>query len=174
MEWAFSVSGGARGGPAKVAVIASALMGTMNGTSAGNAVATGSLTIPLMRKVGYSPTFAAATEAVASAGGQVMPPIMGAGIFIMAEITSIPYQRIMLAGIIPAILYFTSAFLMVDYEAIKLKLMGFPRSALPNFLDVMKRGYLFIPVILLFYYLLSGRSVIMAGFVLLCPRHYPG
>lgn len=164
VEWAFSVSGGARGGPAKVAVIASALMGTMNGTSAGNAVATGSLTIPLMKKVGYSPTFAAATEAVASTGGQIMPPIMGAGIFIMAEITGIPYQRIMLAGIIPAILYFTSTFFMVDYEAVKLGLVGFPRAALPRFSHVMKRSYLFIPVVLLFYLLLTGRSVIMAGF----------
>jgi len=164
VEWAFSVSGSARGGPAKVAVIASALMGTMNGTSAGNAVATGSLTIPLMKKVGYSSTFAAATEAVASAGGQVMPPIMGAGIFIMAEITGIPYQRIMLAGIIPAVLYFFSAFMMVDYEAVKLNLVGFPRAALPKFWNTMKRGYLFIPVVLLFYMLLTGWSVIMAGF----------
>jgi TRAP transporter 4TM/12TM fusion protein len=165
VEWAFSVSGHARGGPAKVAVIASALMGTMNGTSAGNAVATGSLTIPLMKKVGYSPTFAAATEAVASTGGQVMPPIMGAGIFIMAEITNIPYQRIMLAGIIPAFLYFSSCFMMVDYEAVKLNLLGFPRHALPNFWQTMKRGYLFIPVILLFYFLMTGWSVIMAGFI---------
>lgn len=165
VEWAFSVSGSARGGPAKVAVIASALMGTMNGTSAGNAVATGSLTIPLMKKVGYSPTFSAATEAVASAGGQVMPPIMGAGIFIMAEITGIPYQRIMLAGIIPAILYFFSAFMMVDYEAVKLNLVGFPRAALPKFWQTMKKGYLFIPVALLFYLLFIGRSVIMAGFI---------
>ncbi len=168
VEWAFSISGGARGGPAKVAIIASALMGTMNGTSAGNAVATGSLTIPLMRKVGYTPKFAAATEAVASAGGQVMPPIMGAGIFIMAEITGIPYQRIMMAGIIPALLYFSSAFLMVDYEAVKLGLMGFPRAALPKFGYVMKRSFLFIPVALLFYLLLTGWSVIMAGFVGIC------
>lgn len=164
VEWAFSVSGGARGGPAKVAIVASALMGTMSGTSAGNVAATGSLTIPLMKKVGYSPTFAAATEAVASSGGQIMPPIMGAGVFIMAEITGIPYQRIMLAGIIPAILYFFSAFFMVDYEAVKLRLLGFPRAALPNFWQTMRRGYLFIPVLILFYFLLSGWSVIMAGF----------
>lgn len=163
VEWAFAVSGHARGGPAKVAVIASALMGTMNGTSAGNAVATGSFTIPLMKKVGYSPTFAAATEAVASSGGQIMPPIMGAGIFLMAEITGIPYQRIMFAGIVPAVLYFFSCFMMVDLEAVKLRLTGFPRSALPNFFEVMKRGYLFLPVVALFGLLLSGRSVISAG-----------
>lgn len=164
VEWAFSISGGARGGPAKVAVIASALMGTMNGTSAGNAVATGSLTIPLMKKVGYSPTFAAATEAVASSGGQVMPPIMGAGIFIMAEITGIPYTRLMAAGIIPAVLYFTSAFLVVDYEAVKLGLTGFPRAALPKFGPIMKRSFLFVPVLILFGMMLRGYSVIGAGF----------
>lgn len=165
VEWAFSVSGSARGGPAKVAVVASALMGTMNGTSAGNAVATGSLTIPLMKKVGYSSTFAAATEAVASSGGQIMPPIMGAGIFIMAEITQIPYTRLMMAGIIPAVLYFLSTFIVVDYEAVKLGLVGFPRSALPKFSHIMKRSYLFLPVAVLFYYLLSGKTVILAGVV---------
>ncbi|UMZ74185.1 TRAP transporter permease [Natranaerofaba carboxydovora] len=165
VQWAFAVSGFARGGPAKVSILASALMGTMNGTSAGNAVATGSLTIPLMKKVGYTPRFAAATESVASAGGQVMPPIMGAGIFLMAELTGIPYQRIMLAGIIPALLYFFSAYLMVDYEAIKLNLKGFPRKALPDLRHVLKRSYLFLPVIILFYMLLTGWSIIMAGFI---------
>ena len=164
VKWAFSVSGHARGGPAKVAVIASALMGTMNGTSAGNAVATGSFTIPLMRKVGYSPKFAAATEAVASTGGQIMPPVMGAGVFIMAEMTGIPYQHIMLAGIVPAMLYFASIYFMVDLEAIKLKLTGFPRHLLPRFGDVMRQAYLFIPILVLFTMLMTGFSVVMAGF----------
>ncbi|ACA59766.1 TRAP transporter permease [Candidatus Desulforudis audaxviator] len=164
VKWAFSVSGHARGGPAKVAVIASALMGTMNGTSAGNAVATGSFTIPLMRKVGYSPRFAAATEAVASTGGQIMPPVMGAGIFIMAELTGIPFQHLIIAGIIPALLYFISVYFMVDLEAIKLKLVGFPRHMLPSFRSVMRQGYLFLPVLILFVMLLMGRSVVMAGF----------
>lgn len=164
VEFAFAVSGFARGGPAKVAVISSALMGMMNGTSAGNVVATGSLSIPLMKRVGYSPTFAAATEAVASTGGQVMPPIMGAGVFIMAEITRIPYERIMIAGILPAILYFFSAYMMVDYEAIKLKLYGVPRHLLPSIPKTLKRAYLFIPVVVLIYALLAGYSVIMAGF----------
>lgn len=164
VKWAFSVSGHARGGPAKVAVIASALMGTMNGTSAGNAVATGSFTIPLMRKVGYSPKFAAATEAVASTGGQIMPPIMGAGVFIMAELTGIPFHHIMLAGIVPAVLYFASVYFMVDLEALKLKLTGFPRHMLPSFGEVMRQAYLFVPILVLFTLLLTGFSVVMAGF----------
>lgn len=136
----------------------------MNGTSAGNVVATGSLTIPLMKKVGYSPQFAAATEAVASTGGQIMPPIMGAGVFIMAELTGIPYQRIMMAGIVPAILYFLSVYFMVDFEAIKQKLFGLPRHLLPSRRKVMKQSYLFLPVVILFGLLLSGKSVVYAGF----------
>ncbi len=164
VEFAFAVSGFARGGPAKVAVISSALMGMMNGTSAGNVVATGSLSIPLMKRVGYSPTFAAATEAVASTGGQIMPPIMGAGVFIMSEITGIKYERIMLAGIIPAILYFFSCYMMVDYEAIKLRLFGVPRHLLPGIKTTLKKAYLFIPVFVLIYSLMTGYSVIMAGF----------
>ena len=164
VEFAFAVSGFARGGPAKVAVLSSALMGMMNGTSAGNVVATGSLSIPLMKKVGYTSTFAAATEAVASTGGQIMPPIMGAGVFIMAEITNIPYERIMIAGILPALLYFFSAYMMVDYEAIKLKLYGVPRHLLPSIPKTLKRAYLFIPVFVLIYSLLSGYSIIRAGY----------
>lgn len=165
VEWAFAVSGAARGGPAKVAVVSSALMGTMNGTSAGNVVATGSLTIPLMKKVGYNPQFAAATEAAASTGGQIMPPIMGAGIFIMAEMTGIRYQTIMVAGIIPAIIYFMSVYMMVDKEACRTGLHGFPRQVLPDFNYVMKNMYLFIPVVALFTMLATGFSVIMAGVI---------
>jgi TRAP transporter 4TM/12TM fusion protein len=164
VEWAFSISGHLRGGPAKVAVLSSALMGTMSGTSVGNVVATGSFTIPLMRKVGYSPQFAAATEAVASTGGQIMPPIMGAGVFIMAELTGIPYSRLMLAGIIPAVLYFAACYLMVDLEAVKQKMHGIPRHLLPGFKEVMSRSYLFLPVFILFGMLISGFSVTMAGF----------
>jgi TRAP transporter 4TM/12TM fusion protein len=164
VEWAFSISGHLRGGPAKVAVLSSALMGTMSGTSVGNVVATGSFTIPLMRKVGYSPQFAAATEAVASTGGQIMPPIMGAGVFIMAELTGIPYSRLMLAGIIPAVLYFASCYMMVDLEAIKQRLHGIPRHLLPGLKEVMSRSYMFLPVLVLFGMLLFGFSVVMAGF----------
>lgn len=164
VEWAFSVSGHLRGGPAKVAVLASALMGTINGTSAGNAVATGSLTIPLMKKVGYNPRFAAATEAVASAGGQIMPPVMGAGVFIMAEMTGIEYTTIMMAGIFPAMLYFASTYFMVDKEASKLGLLGVPRHLLPPIAEVMKRIYMFLPIVILFGMLMMGISVIRAGF----------
>jgi TRAP-type uncharacterized transport system fused permease subunit len=117
VNFAFAAAGRTRGGPAKVAIFASGLMGMINGTSAGNVVATGSLTIPLMKKVGYPQETAGAIEAGASTGGQIMPPIMGAGAFIMAEITGIPYTEIAIAAIIPAVLYFGSIFFMVDFEA---------------------------------------------------------
>lgn len=165
VDFSFSVAGGLRGGPAKVAVIASALMGMMNGTSAGNAVATGSLTIPLMKRVGYNPRFAAATEATASTGGQLMPPIMGAGAFIMAEILGIKYSEIVLAAIIPSLLYFTSVYFMIDLEAIKKGLRGLKRSELPNIRLMLKKSYLFIPVIVLIGSLLMGYSIIRSGTV---------
>ncbi|MDZ7705977.1 MAG: TRAP transporter permease [Trueperaceae bacterium] len=160
---AFAAAGHLRGGPAKVAVFASALMGTMNGTSAGNAVATGSLTIPLMRRVGYKPRFAAAVEATASTGGQILPPIMGAGAFIMAEITGIPYSQLILAAIIPALLYFVSVYFMVDLEAVKENLQGLPRSEIPSLKSVLRDSYLFIPVVVLVVSILMGYSIIRAG-----------
>jgi TRAP transporter 4TM/12TM fusion protein len=133
VNFAFAAAGRARGGPAKVAIFASGLMGMINGTSAGNVVATGSLTIPLMKKVGYHKKTAGAIEAAASTGGQIMPPIMGAGAFIMAEITGIPYQEIAIAAIIPAILYFASIYFMVDFEAAKLGMRGMREDELPKF-----------------------------------------
>lgn len=163
VEFAFSTTGQTRGGPAKAAVMSSALMGMINGTAVGNVVTTGSLTIPLMKKLGYRKEFAGAIEAVASTGGQIMPPIMGAGVFIMSEITGIPYSRLILAGVIPAILYFASVYFMVDYEAIKLKLFGYPRSALPPLGDVFKRMYLFLPIFVLVTTLVLKYSVIRAG-----------
>jgi TRAP transporter 4TM/12TM fusion protein len=163
IDFSFSLAGGMRGGPAKVAVISSGLMGMMNGTSAGNAVATGSLTIPLMKRVGYNARFAAATEATASAGGQIMIPIMGAGAFLMAEITGIRYSEIVIAATIPALLYFLSVYLMVDFEAIKKGMKGISRKDLPSFKEVLKKAYLFIPIILLIGMLLNGYSVIMSG-----------
>src|SRR5699024_6923789 len=162
---AFSVAGGLRGGPAKVAIISSGLMGMINGTSAGNVVATGSLTIPLMKKTGYKARFAAATEATASAGGQLLPPIMGAGAFLMAEITGIAYSEIILAATVPAILYFVSVYFMVDFQALKNGMVGIPRKQLPNLKKLMKRFYLFVPVVLLIFMLVSGFSVIFAGTV---------
>ena len=163
VNFAFAAAGRARGGPAKVAVFASGLMGMINGTSAGNVVATGSLTIPLMKKVGYSGKTAGAIEAAASTGGQIMPPIMGAGAFIMAEITGIPYSEIAIAAIIPAVLYFLSTYLMVDFEAAKLGMRGMRSDELPQFSKMVKQVYLFIPIIILIVALFMGYSVIRAG-----------
>jgi len=163
VNFAFAVAGGARGGPAKVAVFASGLMGMINGTSAGNVVSTGSLTIPLMKKVGYKPQTAASVEAAASTGGQILPPIMGAGAFIMAEITGIPYTEIVIAAIIPAVLYFLSVYFMVDKEALKNGMKGLPRSELPEFRKLARQVFLFIPIIILIAALFMGYSVIRAG-----------
>ncbi|MEL6800371.1 MAG: TRAP transporter fused permease subunit [Pseudomonadota bacterium] len=163
VNFAFAAAGRARGGPAKVAIFASGLMGMINGTSAGNVVATGSLTIPLMKKVGYHKKTAGAVEAAASTGGQIMPPIMGAGAFIMAEITGIPYTEIAIAAIIPAILYFVSIYFMVDFEAAKLGMRGMREDELPKFRDMARRVFLFLPIIILIVALFMGYSVIRAG-----------
>ncbi|MEL6809384.1 MAG: TRAP transporter fused permease subunit, partial [Pseudomonadota bacterium] len=163
VNFAFAAAGRARGGPAKVAIFASGLMGMINGTSAGNVVATGSLTIPLMKKVGYHKKTAGAIEAAASTGGQIMPPIMGAGAFIMAEITGIPYTEIAIAAIIPAVLYFVSIYFMVDFEAAKLGMRGMREDELPKFNRLVRQVYLFIPIIILIVALFMGYSVIRAG-----------
>ncbi|MQQ09247.1 TRAP transporter fused permease subunit [Epibacterium sp. SM1979] len=163
VNFAFATAGRARGGPAKVAIFASGLMGMINGTSAGNVVATGSLTIPLMKKVGYHKKTAGAIEAAASTGGQIMPPIMGAGAFIMAEVTGIPYQEIAIAAVIPAILYFASIYFMVDFEAAKLNMRGMREDELPKFAKLVRQAYLFIPIIILIAALFLGYSVIRAG-----------
>ena len=163
VNFAFAAAGRARGGPAKVAIFASGLMGMINGTSAGNVVATGSLTIPLMKKVGYHKKTAGAVEAAASTGGQIMPPIMGAGAFIMAEITGIPYTEIAIAAIIPAVLYFVSIYFMLDFEAAKLGMRGMREDELPKFNALVRQVYLFIPIIILIVALFLGYSVIRAG-----------
>lgn len=163
VNFAFAAAGRARGGPAKVAIFASGLMGMINGTSAGNVVATGSLTIPLMKRVGYSSKVAGAVEAAASTGGQIMPPIMGAGAFIMAEVTGIPYQEIAIAAIIPAVLFYVSVYFMVDFEAAKLGMRGMKKEELPIFGELAKQVYLFIPIIILIAALFMGYSVIRAG-----------
>lgn len=163
VNFAFAAAGRARGGPAKVAIFASGLMGMINGTSAGNVVATGSLTIPLMKRVGYDKKTAGAVEAAASTGGQIMPPIMGAGAFIMAEITGIPYQDIAIAAIIPAVLYFASIYFMVDLEAAKLGMRGMREDELPKLKKMLRQIYLFIPILILIWALFAGYSVIRAG-----------
>jgi TRAP transporter 4TM/12TM fusion protein len=154
----YSIAGRFRGGPAKVAVVASSLMGTISGSAVGNTVTTGSMTIPLMMRVGYKPWFAGAVEAVASTGGQIMPPIMGAGAFLMAEIIGQPYVDILVAAIIPALLYYTALFWMVDIEAVKLGLGGLPADQLPNFKEVLLRGWLFlVPIAVLIWSLVVAR-----------------
>ncbi|MGY6632817.1 MAG: TRAP transporter permease [Alkalilacustris sp.] len=163
VNFAFAVAGRARGGPAKVSIFASGLMGMINGTSAGNVVATGSLTIPLMKKVGYSKRMAGAVEAAASTGGQIMPPIMGAGAFIMAEITGIPYREIAVAAIIPAVLYFACVYMMVDFEAAKRGMRGLRREELPKLPEMLRKVFLFLPIIILIAALFAGYSVIRAG-----------
>ena len=146
IDLANSVAGFASGGPAKVAVIASALEGMYSGSSVANTVGSGSVTIPVMKKIGYKPEFAAAVEAAASTGGQIMPPIMGAAAFLMAELTSIPYPVIAVSAILPAALYFTGIFLMIHFEAKKLGLKGLPRESIPKLRTLIVKGYLFLPV----------------------------
>jgi TRAP transporter 4TM/12TM fusion protein len=150
IDLANSVAGFASGGPAKVAVIASALEGMYSGSSVANTVGSGSVTIPVMKSIGYKPEFAAAVEAAASTGGQIMPPIMGAAAFLMAEMTNIPYPIIAVSAILPAVLYFTGIFLMIHFEAKKLGLKGLPKEAIPHFGKLLLfKGYLFLPVIIL-------------------------
>lgn len=163
VNFAFALAGRSRGGPAKVSVFASALMGMINGTSVGNVVSTGSLTIPLMRRVGYDARSSGAIEASASTGGQIAPPIMGAGAFIMAEVTGIPYTEIAIAAIIPALFYFISIYLMVDLQAQRLGVHGISSSELPELRVLIKKVYLFLPIIILISALFMGYSVIRAG-----------
>lgn len=163
VNFAFAAAGRARGGPAKVSIFASGLMGMINGTSAGNVVSTGSLTIPLMKKVGYPGRSAGAIEAAASTGGQIMPPIMGAGAFIMAEITGIPYREIAVAALIPAALYFLSVYFMVDLEAAKKGMRGMRKDEIPQFRKLARHAYLFAPILILIAALFMGYSVIRAG-----------
>ena len=139
----------APGGPAKVAVISSALCGMVSGSSVGNTVTTGSVTIPMMKKTGYKPEFAGAVEAAASTGGQIMPPIMGAAAFLMAEFTGEPYGTIAMRAILPAVLYFTGIYIAVHLEAKKLGLKGIPREQLPRVRQLLPKIYLLAPLVLL-------------------------
>jgi TRAP transporter 4TM/12TM fusion protein len=150
IDIANSIAGRAIGGPAKVAVISSALEGMYSGSSVANTVGSGSVTIPVMKKTGYDKDFAAAVEAAASTGGQIMPPIMGAAAFLMAEMTDTPYSLIVVAAIFPALLYFSGIFLMVHFEAKKTGLKGLPKESIPNFFKLLfRKGYLFLPIIVL-------------------------
>jgi TRAP transporter 4TM/12TM fusion protein len=156
--------GHAKGGPAKVAVISSGLMGTINGSGVANVLTTGQFTIPLMMRFGYRPAFAGAVEATASMGGQLMPPVMGAAAFIMAETIGVPYSEVAMAATIPAILYFGSAFWMVHLEAGMRNLVGLPRDQCPNALKAVIEGwYLILPLAALVYLLFSGFTPLFAG-----------
>ena len=155
-----AVVGGFSGGPAKVAVVASALEGMVSGSSVANTVGSGSVTIPLMKKTGYKPEFAAAAEASASTGGQIMPPIMGAAAFLMADYVGVPYSNIALRAILPAVLYFAGIFVAVHLEAKKEGLRGLSKEELPRFKPLLKKIYLLLPLILLVYLVgTSQRSI---------------
>ena len=162
----YSITGRYSGGPAKTAVVASGFMGSVAGSAVANVVATGSFTIPMMKKIGYRPNVAAAVEAAASTGGQLMPPIMGAGAFLMAEFTQTPYLEIIKIALIPAMLYFFSVILFVHFEAQKNGIWGLPKDQLPNMMEALREGIHFIiPVGILVAVLLMNYSPMMAGFV---------
>lgn len=161
---ALGTVGHTRGGPAKVAVVASAFMGTISGSGVANVVAVGQFTIPLMKRFGFTPAFSGGVEATASMGGQIMPPVMGAVAFIMAESLGIPYLQVVQAAIIPALLYFITAFWMVHLEAGRLGLLGVPKADCPNALAALKaRWFLLLPLAILVYLLLSGYTPLYAG-----------
>ena len=152
------LAGWSSGGPAKVAVISSALCGMVSGSSVGNTVTTGSVTIPMMKKTGYQPEFAGAVEAAASTGGQIMPPIMGAAAFLLAEYMKVPYATVAVKAILPAVLYFTGIFIAVHLEAKKLGLKGIPRNELPKWKDLGIQVYLLAPLVLLVWLVSAGTT----------------
>lgn len=159
------LTGSARGGPAKVAVVASCLFGSISGSSVANVVSTGTFTIPLIKSVGYSPVFAGAVEAVASSGGQIMPPIMAAVAFIMADYLGVSYMTIATAALIPALLYYFCLYFMIDARAIKLNISGLPKESLPNTKKVLREGwYLLFPFIVLVGLMIAKYTPMIAGF----------
>lgn len=166
IDWSYAALGWMRGGPAKVAILASALMGTVSGSAVANTAATGSFTIPIMKKNGLRPPFAGAVEAAASSGGQIMPPVMGAAALIMPEIMGVPYKEIVTAAILPGILYFAGVFAMVDFEVAKMGVRGVPRAQLPDARKIFKDGWhLLIPlVVLVFLLFVMEFTPTMSGF----------
>lgn len=163
---AIALAGHTKGGPAKVAVLASSFLGSINGSAIANVVTTGTFTIPLMKKVGYNRNFSGAVEATASVGGQILPPVMGAAAFIMAEVLKIPYTSVALAAILPAILYYVGVITQIHLRASKDNLDGLSKEEIPKVIDVMKeRGHLIIPLFFLIYMLFfSGKTIIFAAF----------
>ena len=163
IDFANRLAGWSSGGPAKVAVISSALCGMVSGSSVGNTVTTGSVTIPMMKKTGYKPEFAGAVEAAASTGGQIMPPIMGAAAFLMAEYIDIPYAEVAVKAILPALLYFAGIFIAVHLEAKKLGLKGIPKEQLPKVKELISQIYLLIPLVLLVWLVSSNTRTIQTA-----------
>jgi TRAP transporter 4TM/12TM fusion protein len=159
MDFSMSLTGHTAGGPGKVAIVSSALFGTVSGSAVANVMVDGPITIPLMKRTGFRPPFAAAVEAVASTGGQIMPPVMGAAAFVMAEFLAVPYAQVALWAAIPALLYYVSLFFAVHFDAKRYKLAGVPKSELPRFLKVMAvRGHLFVPIFIVLIGLILGYS----------------
>jgi len=159
MDFSMSITGRYAGGPGKVAIVSSALFGTVSGSAVANVMVDGPITIPLMKRTGFRPPFAAAVEAVASTGGQIMPPVMGAAAFVMAEFLAVPYAQVALWAAIPALLYYVSLFFAVHFDAKRYKLAGVPKSELPRFFRVMAvRGHLFVPIFVVLFGLILGYS----------------
>lgn len=172
LNLALSLTGHMRGGAAKAACVASGLFGMMSGSSLANAATTGVVTIPLMKRVGYSPEFAAAVEAVAANGGAIMPPVMGVVAFIMAEMLNIPYWSICVAAAVPAVLYYFAIIVQVDFRAAQTNLLGLPREQLPSIIQTLKQGWVYLPPLVVLIYLMgvsqfsAGRSALWATVVL--------
>ncbi len=165
IDLSLALAGWSTGGPAKVAVVSSGLMGTVSGSSVANVCTTGMFTIPLMKSVGYEPHFAGAVEAVASTGGQIMPPVMGAAAFIMAQILGVPYIEVAIAAIVPALLYYFAVMVQVHFEACRLGLKGIPWKQLPPLMPLLRsKGFLLIPLIAIIYFLLAGYTPLKAAF----------
>jgi TRAP transporter 4TM/12TM fusion protein len=165
-DFSFALAGRSRGGPAKVSVISSALFGTISGSGIANVVTTGCVTIPLMKKARFSSLYAGAIEAVSSTGGQIMPPVMGAGAFLMAEMIGVPYSEIMVAAAIPALLYFIAIYFVIDFQAGKNGLVGLPADQLPNLKKVVAaRAHLTIPIFILIASMLLGYTAMRSAFL---------
>jgi len=171
IDLSLALAGWSTGGPAKVVVVSSALLGTVTGSSVANVCTSGNFTIPLMKNTGYRGTFAGAVEAVASTGGQIMPPVMGAGAFIMAQFLGVPYATVAAAAVIPALLYFTAVMVQVHFEARRLGLKGLPRDRLPRVWNLLRaKGFLLIPLVVIIYCLIVGYTPLKAAFysILVC------
>ncbi len=164
MDFALALAGHTSGGPAKVAVITSSLFGTVSGSAVANVMTTGTFTIPLMMRTGYRPAFSGAVEAVASTGGQLMPPIMGAAAFVMAEFLGVSYLTVAAFAILPAVLYYVAVFMAVHFEAKRIGLVGLPKADLPRLKEVLlERGHLFLPLVVIVAVLLAGKSAALSA-----------